>query len=209
MFWLTVVENIIVLAKAIPAISPMHGEITCVAGIAEDETWRRLHPVPTNLLGQSYFKKFDVINVELDLWKGQHPRPEDRFLVNYNGRVKEIADWEQRRSYLSKFLDTSINSILSSGRSLGIIKPNIIDFYKDRNERCRYKFIDADGIEYDLVCREWETSALAAKYPTNFDKVHVKFCDWMKERDTYFVIGTTADNVTKMGVAVHYPPKRT
>jgi hypothetical protein len=49
--------------------------------------------------------------------------------------------------------------------------------------------------------------ALARKYPNQFDKVRAKFRDWMEERDTYFVIGTTADNITKMVVAVHYPPK--
>ena len=206
---MTVVEDITVLAKAIPSISPMHGEIICVAGIAEDGTWRRLYPVPTNLLGKSYFKKFDVIRVELDQWKGRHPRPEDRWLVKYEGRIRRITDWEQRRSFLTKFLDPSIDSILSSGRSLGIIKPNIIDFYKDSHGRCRYRFIDADGSRYSLVCREWEASALDAKYPHDFGKVRQKFCDWMKKRDTHFVMGTTVGNVAKMVVAVHYPPKRT
>jgi hypothetical protein len=33
---MTTIENIVVLAKAIPASSLMHGEITCVAGISED-----------------------------------------------------------------------------------------------------------------------------------------------------------------------------
>lgn len=204
---MTVKENITVLAKAVPSISPMYGEIICVAGISDDGTWRRLYPVPVKLLGQSYFKKFDAISVEVDQWKGRHPRPEDRFLINYGGRVKRIVDWEERRSFLKKYLDASVKSILSSGRSLGIIKPEILDFHKDQNGRRRYKFIDSDGTKYNFVCREWEATALDSKYPNDFQKVRQKFCDWMKGRDTYFVIGTTVGNVAKMVVAVHYPPK--
>lgn len=203
---MTTIENIVVLAKAIPANSLIHGEITCVAGIAEDDKWRRLHPVPTKLLGKNYFTKFGIIEVEIDNWRGTHPRPEDRWLVDYRNCVKQITDWEQRRTYLQKHLDKSVDSILSSGRSLGLIKPEIEDFYLDSNNRLRYKFKDSQR-QYNLVCREWEALALAKKYPNQFDKVRQKFCDWMKERDTYFVIGTTSDNITKMVVAVHYPPK--
>jgi len=47
---MTIIENIVVMAKAIPAESLVHGEITCVAGITENNLWRRLHPVPTKLL---------------------------------------------------------------------------------------------------------------------------------------------------------------
>jgi len=203
---MAITENIVVLAKAIPAESLMHGEITCVAGIAENDLWRRLHPVPTKLLSKSYFMKFDIIKVETDDWRGRNPRPEDRWLADYKGRIGRIADWEQRRTFLQKHLDKSVNSILSAGRSLGLIKPQIEDFYLDHNNRLRYVFRDSER-KFDLACREWEALALAKKYPSKFEKVRAKFCDWMNERDTYFVIGTTADNVTKMVVAVHYPPK--
>lgn len=203
------IEKIIVLAKAIPAVSPIHGEITCVAGInIIDGQWRRLHPVPTNLLGQSYFKKFDLIKVEVDVWKGRHPRPEDRWLIKYLGREDRIGDWEQRRNFLNKHLDPSVKSTVSSGRSLGIVKPTILDFYKDSDERLRYIFQDSIGKRHDMVCREWECMALTSKYPTDFRKVQEKFLDWIKNRDTFFVIGTTAPpTLTKMVVAVHYPPK--
>jgi len=211
---MTTKEDIIVLAKAIPAISPVHGEITCVAGIGPDNKWRRLHPVPTRLLGQSYFMKFDIIQVEIDQWKGQHPRPEDRWLVKYIGKIGSIGkvgnkvDWKPRRSLILNFLDKSVRDILSSGRSLGIVKPEILDFYKDANGRCRYKFKDTDRSQYDLVCREWEATALDKGYPNNFLKVRQKFLDWMQKRDTYFVIGTTTGtDPTKMVVAVLYPPK--
>jgi hypothetical protein len=202
----TTVEQIVVLAKAIPASSLMHGEITCVAGIAEDDLWRRLHPVPTKFLSRSYFMKFGIIKVETDNWRGANPRPEDRWLVNYEGCVGKITDWEERRAFLRKHLDKSVNSILASGRSLGLIRPEIEDFYVDQNNRLRYKFRDAERL-YDLACREWEALALAKKYPDMFEKVRAKFCNWMKTRDTYFVIGTTVGNVAKMVVAVHYPPK--
>jgi hypothetical protein len=204
---MTIIENIVVLAKAIPATSPMHGEITCVAGINENGLWRRLHPVPTKFLSKSYFMKFDIIEVETDDWRGANPRPEDRWLADYKGCIGKMRDWEQRRTFLQKYLGKSVNSILSSGRSLGLIKPQIEDFYVDANNRLRYKFKDAES-RFDLVCREWEALALAKKYPDDFEKVRAKFCDWMKTRDTYFVIGTTAGNVAKMVVAVHYPPRK-
>ena len=205
---ITQTEDIIVLAKAIPAVTKFHGQITCVAGITKDDSWRRLYPVSTRLLSQSYFMKFDIIRVEVDQWKGQHPRPEDRFLVDYKGRVDRISDWENRRAFLTKYLDSSVKAILDAGRSLGIIKPEIEDFYKDQAGRCRYRFQDASGSSHNFVCRDWETAALDRKYPNDFSKVRQKFCDWMKKRDTHFVIGTTTGNIAKMVVAVHYPPKR-
>lgn len=204
---MTTIEKIVVLAKAIPANSLMYGEITCVAGIAkEDDKWRRLYPVPTKLLGRSYFMKFGVIEVEVDDWRGTHHRSEDRYLVDYKRCTNQVRDWEKRRAYLRKHLDKSISSVLSSGRSLGLIKPEIDDFYKDASGKLRYKFRDCER-QYDLVCREWEALALANKYLEDFSKVRYKFLDWMNERDTYFVIGTTADNATTMVVAIHYPPK--
>ena len=205
-------EKIVVLAKAIPANHLIYGEITCVAGIStEDDTWRRLHPVPTYLLSKSYFMKFSIIEVEVENWIGQHQRVEDRHLVNYRRSIGRMANWEDQRSFLERHIDQSVDSIISSGRSLGIIKPTIEDFYRDVNGRLRYKFRDGTGISYNLVCREWEALALANKYPDpkDFAKVKAKFCDWMTEkREPYFVIGTTSDNVTKMVVAVHYPPKK-
>ncbi len=208
---MTTIEKIVVLAKAIPARHLIHGEITCVAGISlGDNKWRRLHPVPTSLLSKSYFMKFSIIEVKVDNWIGQHQRLEDRHLVNYVGCSGRMNDWENQRAFLEGHVDQSVDSIISSGRSLGIIKPTIEDFYRDANGRLRYRFRDAANNPYNLVCREWEALALANKYPDprDFNKVKSKFCEWMIEkRDPYFVIGTTADNVTKMVVAVHYPPK--
>lgn len=204
---MTVEEKIVVLAKAMPATSPTHGEITCVAGIAEDDKWRRLHPVPTNLLSKSYFMKFSIIVVDVEPWVGQHQRPEDRHLVTYKKSIGRITDMALQIKYLQAHLDHSVRDILSAGRSLGIIKPEITDFYRDANGRLRYKFNDSSGDAHNLVCREWEALALAKKYPepNDFEKIRSKFFDFMNTRDTYFVIGTTADNVTKMVVAVHYP----
>lgn len=208
---MSVKERIVVLAKAIPAKHLILGEITCVAGISlGDDKWKRLHPVPTILLSKSYFMKFSIIEVEVDNWVGQHQRPEDRHLANYCRSLGRMEDWNDQRAFLEGHIDQSVDSIISSGRSLGIIKPTIEDFYRDTNGRLRYRFRDAANSPYNLVCREWEALALANRYPDpkDFDKVRSKFCDWMiEERDPYFVIGTTSDNVTKMVVAVHYPPK--
>ena len=205
---MTTTEKIVVLAKAIPAESS-HGEITCVAGIAEDDTWRRLYPMPTDYLSKSYFMKYSKIVVEVDEWRGSHKRLEDRWLANYIKSLGRIENWEDRRKYLVQHLDRSVNQIISSQRTLGLIKPEIEDFYKDDAGHFRYKFRDSENGRYDLACREWEVTGLADKYPNQFDKVRWKFFDWMIEkRDVYFVIGTTADNRTKMVVAIHYPPKQ-
>ncbi|MCP8316321.1 MAG: hypothetical protein H3Z51_05600 [archaeon] len=87
------------------------------------------------------------------------------------------------------------------------MKPVILDFYQDLNGRCRYVFTDSSRKSHDLVCRDWEITGLLSKYPSDFGKVKQKFLNWMLSRDTYFVIGTTSDNLNKMVVAIHYPPR--
>ncbi len=61
-------ERILITVKTYPTLSRKHGETVCTAGIREDGSWVRLHPVPFRRLDErEQYRKFDWI--ELDVRK--------------------------------------------------------------------------------------------------------------------------------------------
>jgi len=126
-----VVERVIVLAKTYPELSSKHGQLVCVAGINEYGEWRRLYPIPYKIwIDEMYknirFKKWDIIDVEVSEKPPPHDRrSESRYVANWEKIriVDHIRDWEIRLAIIKKLLDLDIESIIDSGRSLGVIKP--------------------------------------------------------------------------------------
>ena len=125
-------ESIVVLAKTYPEISRKYGCLVCVAGINELGEWRRLYPIPWYLFfkGMLRFRKWDEITLRIE--KAKHdPRRESFRVLDPNQIVVtgSIDDWGERRKFLDKFLDGSIEELREQKRSLGLIKPRkIIDF---------------------------------------------------------------------------------
>ncbi len=140
------VEKIIVLAKTYPELSSKHGPLVCVAGVNEYKEWRRLYPIPLKIwIDEKYkdirFRKWDIIEVEVSEKPPSHDRrSESRRVVNWkNIRVVDhIKDWETRLAIIKELLDPGIESIIDSGRSLGVIKPaRVLDFFSKPRHRLR------------------------------------------------------------------------
>jgi hypothetical protein len=144
-----VVERIIVLAKTYPELSTKHGPLVCVAGVNEYREWRRLYPIPAKIWvdkGDSRyssirFKKWDIIEVEVSEKPPQHDRREEsRKVINWEGIkiVDKIESWEQRLTIIKQLLDPSIETLIKSGRSLGVIKPIRVEkFFAQPRQRLR------------------------------------------------------------------------
>ena len=92
------------------------------------------------------FKKWDVIKVKVE-------RARDHRLESYKvlepERIKvidSVEDWEDRRRFAQKYLDPDMETLWEQKRSLGIIKPKILEDFKEK-ERNRI----TDEGEKDLL----------------------------------------------------------
>ncbi len=141
-----VVERIIVLAKTYPELSSKHGPIVCVAGVNEYGEWRRLYPIPLRIWRDDRYKdlqfnKWDVIEVEVSEKPPSHDRRfESRRVISWERIriVDHIKNWEARLAVIKELLDPDIESIINSGRSLGVIKPaRVLDFFSKPRHRLR------------------------------------------------------------------------
>ena len=133
-------EKIIVLAKTYPELSSRHGPIVCVAGVNEYGEWRRLYPIPFEIWrDEKYmdikFSKWDIIEVDVSEKPPPHDRRfESRRVLNWeNIRVVDhIGDWSYRLTIINELLDNDVETIISSGRSLGVIRPRRVDDFFDK-----------------------------------------------------------------------------
>lgn len=139
-------ERVIVLAKTYPELSTKHGPLVCVAGVNEYREWRRLYPIPFKIwLDDKYsglrFRKWDIIEVEVSDRPPPHDkRHESRKVLNWESIrvVDHIESWEARLAIISELLDSDVEAIIESGRSLGVIKPAVVyDFYDKPRRRLR------------------------------------------------------------------------
>ena len=138
-------EAITVVAKTYPECSQKYGCLVCTAGINNQGEWRRLYPIPWALFwgGNANaqakgFQKFDVISLPIRR-KTQDSRHESYYLNPHTVEdelqiVEHIKEWERRRTFLTSYLDPDLEMLCDAQRSLGLIKPRMIqDFLqKDR-----------------------------------------------------------------------------
>ena len=125
----------IVIIKAAPQVGHRHGETVCCAGIDLHGSWLRLYPVSFRILesGQK-FDRWDRIKFDWRL-PNDDKRPESR---RVNQQSIEIVG-ELKASERGKFLGNSIVLSLvrerEAGRSLALLKPEIIEFKSRRRSR--------------------------------------------------------------------------
>src|SRR5215813_5453446 len=138
-------ETITVVAKTYPECSHKYGCLVCTAGINEKGEWRRLYPIPWSLFwggnkngNAKGFQKFDVISLPIRR-KTEDYRQESYYLnphlvENELQIVGKINEWEHKQAFLMSYLDSDLESLRDSNRSLALVKPRMIqDFLqKDR-----------------------------------------------------------------------------
>jgi len=139
-------ERVIVLAKTYPELSSKHGPIVCVAGVNEYGEWRRLYPIPFKIwVDDRYtnirFSKWDVIEVDVSEKPPPHDRRfESRRVLSWESIrvVEHIDDWSRRLTIIDELLDPDVETLVNSGRSLGVIKPkHVVDFFDKPRQRLR------------------------------------------------------------------------
>ncbi|WP_434516238.1 hypothetical protein AB6Q56_06285 [Dechloromonas sp. ARDL1] len=126
------VERILILAKTYPSPSAQYVETSCVAGISEHGSMRRLYPVPFRMVEEgSQFKKWQWINVRVEKANKDH-RPESHKLYTDTISCGECLDtkkeWAARRNWLDKVPSFGSFEALEASRqadglSLALLRP--------------------------------------------------------------------------------------
>lgn len=128
-------EQILVLAKTYPSPSAQYVETSCVAGISEDGSMRRLYPVPFRMIEEGrQFRKWQWIEVRVEKTKKDH-RPESHRLYVDTLACREVIDtkndWAARWEWLDKIpAFDSFHAIdaarCSTGISIALLRPKRI-----------------------------------------------------------------------------------
>lgn len=125
-------ERILILAKTYPSPSAQYVETSCIAGISEDGSMRRLYPVPFRMLDDSQqFKKWQWIDVRIEKANKDH-RPESHKLyvdtITCGDVIDTTNEWATRREWLNKIpafddFDAIELRQLGDGLSLALLRP--------------------------------------------------------------------------------------
>jgi hypothetical protein len=177
----------------------------CIAGIDEQGEWIRPQGVYAEELDTTrgpLFTNLSVSTVYLDAWRGRRARKEDRFFV-YDRGVERALPAEEKKTFLGQHVDASVDTIFKSGRTLGLIKPRIIQVYEERvtskhrekgyERYIRFNFKDRSGRVY----RRWSCRCADFYGRWNALKAEHKWtCGWrmrryLRRNETYLAIGLT------------------
>lgn len=126
------VERILILAKTYPSPSSQYVETSCVAGIADDGSMRRLFPVPFRMVEDAQqFRKWQWVEVRVEKASKDH-RPESHKVFVDTIHCGEVIDtkkaWAGRWPWLDKMPSfESFEAIeaarLADGVSLALLRP--------------------------------------------------------------------------------------
>ncbi len=126
------IERILILAKTYPSPSAKHVETSCVAGISQDGSMRRLYPVPFRMIEEGQkFKKWQWIDARIEKASKDH-RPESHKLYVDTISCGEVIEsknaWADRWEWLDKIpsfhnFDEIEATRLADGLSLALLRP--------------------------------------------------------------------------------------
>lgn len=171
-------KQVLVVVKTYPNLSKKYDKTVCTAGIdLETMAWIRIFPIMYfDLPQEQRFKKYDVIEIEVEFKKDRFARKEShKAHGNTIKIIKNIGtehNWIERKNILLPKVQKSINNLQTQYKmdktSMGIIKPK-------------------SGIAFKVTpiesCRPWEKDLIMGKqrtldglnYSSPLEKIPYKF----------------------------------
>ena len=136
----------IVIIKAAPQVGKRHGETVCCAGIDLEGNWLRLYPVSFRTLDEGQkFGRWDRIRFRWRLPKDDtriESRRVDQDSISIVGTLKK----SERQRFLGGIIVTSLDREREAGRSLALLKAEILEFKIERKPTDEVKR-EAEGFE--------------------------------------------------------------
>jgi hypothetical protein len=118
----------VVLVKAAPQVGQRHGETVCCAGLDLQGSWLRLYPVSFRTLDEGQrFGRWDRIRFK---WRAatDDPRIESRRIEQHSIEIVGHLKPPERERFLAKSIVTGLEKERTAGRSLALLKAEIVDF---------------------------------------------------------------------------------
>jgi hypothetical protein len=118
----------IILIKATPVIGTKHGETVCCAGVDLYGNWLRMYPVSFRVLDEGKkFKRWDRVKFR---WRrpSEDARRESRHVDSQSLEIVGRMKAGEKARFLDQLIVTSLNKQFEGGRSLALLKPEILDF---------------------------------------------------------------------------------
>lgn len=194
-------KNILITTKTYPSISTKYKETVCTAGVLLDEEekpvqWIRIYPIRFRKLDfDKRYPRWSIISGEIERndkdYRLESYRIEESS-INIVRSINTKNGWEERKAFILPLQFKSISEIKSQSKSLGLIKPQIINKYfckkTDREWNLKqqavldqfdlfeptvelekipysfgYEFIDQDGDKHRYTISDWEIQELYRK----------------------------------------------
>lgn len=196
--------------KLIPfAITDIDAEHVCVAGIGEDGTWIRPEPIlRTDIDVNSYFAYGHMTEFYVEASTAVEKRIEDKDYVREKPTsiIQELTP-DETKKIIQQRLDDSVEEIFASGRSIGFIKPKVIDITYGRNlggsNKIRLIFTDQKGAKYNLIVVERKFKGLVLKNLNESGQLDIekrqKILEILSKTELYFSVGLSRKNTSFPG----------
>ncbi len=101
-------KQVLVTVMTYPLPSRTYGALVCTAGLLKDGSWIRMYPVAFEALKKRRFRKYDIIELELEKsekdFRPESWRPIDISLKNVEikGHLDTKNNWEERKRWIFK-----------------------------------------------------------------------------------------------------------
>lgn len=182
-----------IIVKAAPRASQKFGETVCIAGLNIDGSWVRLYPVSFRDLGDAQkFGRWDRVRYRWRRPSGRSDlRDESRRVDPHSIEIIGKMPTKERNAFLTRVAVTSLKRELEVGKSLALLKPEIIEFYvkKKSEDEFRKEMENRESLkaQADLFVRQNIIPGNACPYSFHYryrdeDGVHDGTCqDWETE----------------------------
>lgn len=139
-------ERILILAKTYPSPSAQYVETSCVAGISQDGSMRRLYPVPFRMIEEGQqFKKWQWIDVRIEKTNKDHRLESHKLYVDTitcGDVIDTKKEWASRWEWLGKIpafesFDAIESGRIADGLSIALLRPKrliALEINKARNQ---------------------------------------------------------------------------
>jgi hypothetical protein len=187
----TIIDDLIILGRACPEETKSGRVTVCTAGYSHKLGFVRVYPTTP----KTKWRQWDVVEVPVEIppqdtrhesWKIRGSKKEWSQL---HKKVKIIDHYprSRRMSLISSLADESIAAINEARRSLGIIRPEILDYWweKEDDVPVQLKLLEQDfktKNDYAFTARiRYRCQSCAAKAPHNQQILEWGFYEWLRK----------------------------
>lgn len=222
-------ETLLLLAMAYPELSKKYGASVCMAGITDNNEFRRIYPIPFNIFLTFGFQKRELITYNTRE-KGDYRKESYKVFpetITHKGLKLEYEDVIKKLKGKITTLEELNTCNTLDKTSIGLIKPKIIDFQIKKinisDDNTTQRTLDGNIIPFDVInyrgwyifncgkgcTKEHKTLCLDIELGQLLRKLKTKYSDdetiFAKARGRFFDFMQTRDLHFLVGTHSYHP----